>query len=548
MRKYVYSCFFIIACFAGIALIGCSGQTTVKLDEPCGFTTDGTYLSWEKVANANHYIVRVNDVEFESENNVFDLRILSSDYNRVQVRAKEHSTSDYVFQQSDYGEVLYIKKLATPQSVSCNPNSIVWGTVEGAKEYKITIENENKAIVYTTTNASTYVKLTEIQEYIFDEGRYYVSVSALAENKSSVENNTFLFTTISSAANRGNVLTVSHKMKMPHCITLNSATQCIEWEASGYSSGCEATIRDNQNNIVYSGKANKYYQKYSIPINDIDTTTLIDGNYTISIKVLKPETAMWIIENNSAIYAIENSDTVDFIINTSFDETLPAVDNIKFYGETSYITSITWSSIGTSMYEVCLLDENSNKLYTERVSANGIYLIDIYNKFVHEIQESGNYTFTVQALSEQSNDLYILNNELVRATKNSEIVAFDFVATIDSKLDAPTNIKISNKYVGGEIQWHEPSGAAGFLITIDDSEGTTVYSGGTRCNLNDNICYFLVDSFKHYLKFSGNYKMRIQSISFINLGWTSTLSKSQDSDIVEFEFYYDNETQQISNI
>ena len=547
MKKFIYSCIFAIVCFVGIALIGCSNQTTVKLDEPYGFTTDGTYLTWENVANANHYIVRVNDDEYETETNEFDLRILPAGYNRVQVRAKELSTKDYVYQQSDYGEVLYIKKLAAPQSVSFNPNSIVWETVEGAKEYEVTIENEAREVVYTAKTGS-YVELTEIQDYIFEEGQYYISVSALAENKSSVENNTFLFTTISSTSNSGNVLTISHKMKTPYYITLNPTTQCIEWEASGYSSGCEATIRDGQNNIVYSGEAKKHYQNYSIPITDIDTTNLLDGDFTISIKVLKPENPMWIVNYHSAIYTLEDSETVDFNISTNFDEALPAVENIKFVGATSYLTSITWSSIVTSMYEVCLLDADSNVLYSETISTSGIYLVDIYNKFVHEIQESGNYAFTVRALCEHNNELYIHDNRLVRATKDSEIAAFDFVATVNSKLDAPTDIQISNKYVGGEIQWHEPSGAAGFLITIEDSEGTTVYRGAEDNNLNGNICYFLVDYFKSYLKESGNYKIRIQSISSINLGWSSTLSKSQDSDIAEFEFYYDSETQQISNI
>lgn len=547
MKKYMYSFIFTILCFVGIALMSCSTQDVIKLDEPYGFITDGTYLSWENVANASHYIVKVNDYEYETETNEFDLRIISTGYNRIQVRAKEHSTKDYIFQQSDYSEVLYIKRLETPRSIYFNLNSISWETVEDATEYEVIIENEIRKVVYSTKIDSYYVSMEEISNYIMDEGKYYISVTALAENRTSVENNTFLFTTISSISNSGNILTVTHQMETPHLISLNAETQCIEWEANGYSGGCEAIIRDSQNNIVYRGKADKYYQKYSLPISCIDTTNLTDGDFTVSIKVLKPENPIWIVNYHSAIYAIEDSEIVDFNVSTNFDAALPAVENIRFYGETLYITSLIWSAKIASKYKVCLLDADSKILYSETISIKGIYLVDIYNKFVRMIQESGNYAFTVCALCDYNNELHIYDNKIIRATKDSEIVKFDFVANVNSKLDVPTNIKISSRYVGGEIQWKEPDGAAGFLVTIKNDNGIVVYNGVADNSWEGDICYFLVSRFNSYLKESGKYTIYIQAISFVNLGW-SGLSKSEDGDIVEFEFYYDAETQNISDI
>ena len=544
MKKHIYSCILIIVCFVGIALISCSSQTTVKLDEPYGFTTDGTYLSWENIANANHYIVRVNDDEYETETNEFDLRILSAGYNRVQVRAKKHSTKDYVYQQSDYGEVLYIKKLAAPQSVSFNSESISWQTVEGATEYEVTIENEARAVVYTTKTGS-YVCFKEIQDYVVKEGKYYISVSALAENKSSVENNTFLFTTISSAANSGNVLTVSHKMKTPYYINLNTSTQCIEWEASGYARECEVTIKDGQNNIVYSGDAKKYYQKYSIPISYIDTTNLLDGNFTIYIKVLKPENPMWIVDSNKAIYAMEDSEIVEYNIETSFNEALPAVDNLHFYGDTSYITSLRWTLSATSLYEVKLMDNNSTVLHTQIIDIHGVYLVDPYNEFIRKIHSNGEYIFTVKAICEQSNELYIYDGKIMRATKDSEPTEFRFEVNMDTKLTSPSNIVLDYNY-GTGFRWNEPSGAAGYLITIKNSDGLVVFNG-TQGIYNSNLCYYQATKFIDYLECSGNYTICVQAIGYINIG-VSGITKHYDSDVTEFTFNYDKENNRFTNI
>lgn len=544
MKKYFYYFVFVVICCAGFALIGCSGQTTVKLDEPYDFSSNGTYLSWAVVTNANHYTVKVNDNEYDTETNKFDLCQLPSGINRVQVRAKEYSTKDCKYQQSDFSEILYIKKLEAPKFIRFNSTSINWEPIEDASGYEVTIENEARIVVYSAKVAS-YVSMTEISDYIMKEGQYSISVTALADSKPSLENNTFLFAMISSNSNAGNILTVTHQMEPPTHFMLNAETQCIEWEASGYSSGSEAIIKDSKNHIVYHGEVNKYYQYYSLPISSIDTDYLIDGDLTISIKVLKPDNPMWIVNYHSAIYPLEDSAIADFNIKTDFDAMLPAVERIGFRGATSYITSLTWSSIASSLYEVRLLDAKSNVLYSETVDYEGIYLVDTYNRYVNKIKENGKYSFTVQAICENKDELLIYNNKIIRATKDSEVATFDFTATVNSKVNAPDHLSIDYDY-GVGFMWSTVFNATGYLVTVKDASGNVVYTGlgGSSISSHMAVSYYKLDELVKYLKDSGEYTFSVQALGDVNIG-INGLSKSLDSDVVECSFYYNKEENSI---
>ena len=135
-RKIVLSLlavFLIAAAVVGIS--GCSKVKEVLLEAPENITYDGTYITWDKVKDAEYYTVQINEAEparsnsttyfYEANGEAFDVVVSS-----VLGETKESTAANF-------------KPLATIETVTVDKDgSISWETISGANAYQLSINGE----------------------------------------------------------------------------------------------------------------------------------------------------------------------------------------------------------------------------------------------------------------------------------------------------------------------------------------------------------------------------------------------------------------------
>lgn len=253
------------------------------------------------------------------------------------------------------------------------------------------------------------------------------------------------------------------------------------------------------------------------------------------------------MEEHIARFPELDSDVSEFEFDIDLDGQISKPTNLMFYGETSYITSFTWDKPqGARTFILSLYDSTQTLIHSETLSSGGIYLATPYNKFIRKLTSSGTYIFTVKAIATEQN-LFINNNKVVLYTVDSEIESFNFTYTSGTALSAPQNIQLSNKYIDHKIQWKSSVGAKGYEIRIKDENGDILYTGYADVQYDDGICYCYTERFISKLTSSGKYKISVVSLGSPNIGRINIL-KSHDSDVSEFEFLYNLDTKEITNV
>ncbi len=135
-RKIVLSLlavFLIAAAVVGIS--GCKKVQEVLLQAPENITYDGTYITWDKVKDAEYYTVQINEAEparsnsttyfYEANGEAFDVVVSS-----VLGETKESTAANF-------------KPLATIETVTVDKDgSISWETISGANAYQLSINGE----------------------------------------------------------------------------------------------------------------------------------------------------------------------------------------------------------------------------------------------------------------------------------------------------------------------------------------------------------------------------------------------------------------------
>lgn len=525
-----------------LSLTGCGAKE--KLDAPNTFSIEGSTLSWESVSNATDYIVRINDTdEYETSEESFDISFLLSGVNKIQVKAKE--TDDY--KQSDYGETLYINKLSSPTDIELSGNKVYWSSVEGAVSYAIRLTNSNNEITFETTSNTNNLLFETLQDIIYTNTYSVLSISSIGDGQHNVfEDNTIIFATIPSSFNSGYVINFKDAMPKPDLIKLNKLTQQFEWSSNFINNKYDIEIVDSEGTVIFQ-KANHNQAKISIEEISLNTSILNTGKHKIRIKALKPATPSWNLENYIARYPELDSDFAEFEFDIDLEAQVSKPTNLRFSGETNYITSFIWDKPqGSKSFILSLYDSSQNLIHSETLTSGGVYLATPYNNFIRKLKGSGKYTFIVKATATEQN-LFVEDKKIVLYKQDSEEQSFEFTYTSGTQLSAPKNIQLSNVYVDHKIQWEECSGAMGYEIKIEDENGNILYSGNEGVNYNGDICYCYTEGFISYLKASGKYKITVIALAIPNIG-SSGLSKAQESEPSSFEFYFNSETKEITSI
>lgn len=155
-----------------VFLVSC-GNKAVKLKTPTNLKVEGTVVVWDKVINADKYIIDINSEKFETETESFDFKdIVATKYN---IKVQAVSDSDK-FEDSNYSAVLVhekteLEKLLTPV-ITLELGILSWVAVANAVSYEILVNEQT----YSTTNTS--YDLNEIVA-----ATYNIKVKAVADNE-----------------------------------------------------------------------------------------------------------------------------------------------------------------------------------------------------------------------------------------------------------------------------------------------------------------------------------------------------------------------------
>lgn len=144
-------CTLVIAIAGAIGLSACSKVREILLKAPENIAYDGTYITWDKVDNAEYYMVQIGNAEaarsnsttyfYEANGELFDVTVSS-------VLGETQESTSVTF-----------KPLATIAEVFVgNDGSISWDTVSGANAYQISI---NGTVLANNITDTRYTELPE---------------------------------------------------------------------------------------------------------------------------------------------------------------------------------------------------------------------------------------------------------------------------------------------------------------------------------------------------------------------------------------------------
>jgi len=122
-----------------------------SLATPQGLTVNGNLLSWNEVAGADSYTVKINNQIFRSESNTLDLTTVSVSWDSS--ATYEISVMADGTEESLYSDVVTMKYLANIESVSYKYNTVSWTPVIGVEKYEIRVNGKVVANVENTTSA-----------------------------------------------------------------------------------------------------------------------------------------------------------------------------------------------------------------------------------------------------------------------------------------------------------------------------------------------------------------------------------------------------------
>ena len=122
-----------------------------SLATPQGLTVNGNLLSWQEVAGAGSYMVKINNQTFRSESNTLDLTTVSVSWDSS--TTYEISVMADGAEDSLYSDVVTMKYLANIETVSYKYNTVSWTPVIGVEKYEIRVNGKVVANVENATSA-----------------------------------------------------------------------------------------------------------------------------------------------------------------------------------------------------------------------------------------------------------------------------------------------------------------------------------------------------------------------------------------------------------
>lgn len=246
----------ILLAMMSVFFVACGKQ---ELDTPTNLSLTDGILIWDKVENANGYIVKVDEVEYTVTLNYFEVSVENGKTVEMAVKAigsgrySDSSFSEvYTYKTVEISELI---KLNTPQiSEITGDGRIYWSYVSNCSGYKIYKNNT----VFATINDS---KTTDYLLEITTPGSYSIQVQAIGDRKSysdSAKSNVYKLVIEDDG-------TPSLPSLVAPTITYDPATRSLVWERNRKASSYD---------IYLNGEKIANTENTSYVVNPVLTTNL----------------------------------------------------------------------------------------------------------------------------------------------------------------------------------------------------------------------------------------------------------------------------------
>lgn len=143
---------------------------TQTLDVPKNLKIVDGVAMWDEVADAKGYVVKINELEYETETNSNNLKLLDPGKYTISVKAQGDGV---VYKDSAYSaEIAYTNtvQLPAPKNLAIAAGQLTWDAVENASGYEVDIDGKVNTVATNSFDVSTLTP-----------GEYTIRVRALGD-------------------------------------------------------------------------------------------------------------------------------------------------------------------------------------------------------------------------------------------------------------------------------------------------------------------------------------------------------------------------------
>lgn len=404
-----------LALLLSILLLLCVACSARTLATPDGLTLDYNILSWNRVEDADGYVVWVNGEEYNSQTNFLELSLSNGEY---ELKVKAISSGKYG--DSEYSESIFYNatadkntdRLSTPSILGIDGRGqITWSMVGNSLGYRIF---SNNSLIHTVEgqNATSFVL------DILEPGTYSIQIQAIGDNvnySDSARSNSYKFVIDPDG-------TPALPLLSAPVITYDASTKSICWTKIRYAIGYLVYLNDN---VVERIEGNEVFSYKIDP-------KLTENIYTV--KALGDESIYGTSTKSNAItFPLAPSDPPTGL-------TVKVID-----GE----AVIYWDSVDYSVGYKVEIDDKTETVLKNTIKVNGY--------------PDGEYTIRVSALGDG-----LLYSTTAYSSQIS-VRVYDGAIELPS-LDATDYVV----YIEGVLYWDAVENAENYTITVETPYDDTI--------------------------------------------------------------------------
>lgn len=343
-----------VALLLMILLLMCVGCTAQTLATPDGLSLDYNVLYWNRVENADYYIVWVNGEEYTAQTNFLELALSNSKY---EIKVKALSSGKYG--DSQYSESLIhdgtvdkdITKLSTPSILGIDGRGqVTWSMVGNSVGYRIF---SNNSLIYTVEGKTSTTYILDITE----PGTYSIQIQAIGDNvnySDSVRSNSYKFVIDPDG-------TPSLPLLSAPVIEYDASTECISWSKVRSAIGYLVYLNDNiveriDGNDVFSYKVDpklteNVYTVKALGDEYIYGTSAKSNAITFPLEPAEPPTGLSIrvIDGEAVVYWDKVDYSVGYTVEIGDKVETVLTNTIKLNGYTDGEYYIRVSALGDGL-------------------------------------------------------------------------------------------------------------------------------------------------------------------------------------------------------
>lgn len=399
-----------------ILLLLCVACSASTLATPDGLTLDYNILSWNRVEDADGYVVWVNGEEYTSQTNFLELSLSNGEY---ELKVKAISSGKY--SDSEYSESIFynatadknMDRLSTPSILGIDGHGqITWSMVGNSLGYRIF---SNNSLIHTVEGQNVMSFVLDILE----PGTYSIQIQAIGDNvnySDSARSNSYKFVIDPDG-------TPALPLLSAPVITYDAPTKSICWTKIRYAIGYLVYLNDNvvervDGNEVFSYKIDpklteNIYTVKALGDESIYGTSAKSNAITFPLAPSEPPTGLtvkvidgeaviyWDDVDYSVGYKVEIDDKTETVLKNTiklngypdgeYTVRVSALGDGLLYSTTAYSSQIS-VSVRDGAIELPSLDATDYVVYIE-----GVLYWDA-------VENAENYTITVETPYDDSID------------------------------------------------------------------------------------------------------------------------------------------------